>query len=202
MNEIILKNANVEIKRFFALDTKTYQEGVLPAKVKEMLGLVASLVLRCNDCISYHILQCNKLGVTKEEVYEILKVHSHPGGFCLLMGEPGTGKTIIKESIKQNANKRMVIVPVARSIHTYINTVRILCQAFNIDFTRKRLRLNEVNNILHHQKNEKYAMFLWQKIKPANWLIKSSLGACFSLRVSNRGYYIEARLSRQNFKNL
>ena len=75
-----------------------------------------------------------KLLDNQQDIYDILKVHSQQGGLCLLMGEPGTGKTIIKESIKQNADKRMVIVTVARTLHTYINTIKILCQAFNIDF--------------------------------------------------------------------
>ncbi len=70
----------------------------------------------------------------QQDVYDILKVHSQQGGLCLLMGEPGTGKTMIKESLKQNANKQMVVISVARTLHTYINTTKILCQAFNIDF--------------------------------------------------------------------
>jgi len=70
----------------------------------------------------------------QQEVFDILKVHSQQGGLCLLMGEPGTGKTIIKESIKQNAEKNMVVISVSRTLHTYINTIKILCLAFNIDF--------------------------------------------------------------------
>lgn len=70
----------------------------------------------------------------QQEVYDILKVHSMQGGLCLLMGEPGTGKTCIKEAIKSADDKRMVTVTVARTLHTYINTIKILCQAFNIDF--------------------------------------------------------------------
>ena len=69
----------------------------------------------------------------QQEVYDILKVHCQQGGLCLLLGEPGTGKTIIKESLKQNADKRMVIVTISRTIHTYINTIKLLCLAFNID---------------------------------------------------------------------
>lgn len=76
-----------------------------------------------------------KLLNNQQDIYDILKVHSQQGGLCLLMGEPGTGKTIIKESIKQNADKKMVIVTVSRTLHTYINTIKILCQAFNIDFS-------------------------------------------------------------------
>jgi MSHA biogenesis protein MshM len=70
----------------------------------------------------------------QQEVYDILKVHSQQGGLCLLMGEPGTGKTVIKEAIKQNADKRIVVITVARTLHTYTNTIKILCQAFNIEY--------------------------------------------------------------------
>jgi type II secretory pathway predicted ATPase ExeA len=70
----------------------------------------------------------------QQEVYDILKVHSQQGGLCLLMGEPGTGKSVIKETIKQNADKRIVVVTVARTLHTYTNTIKILCQAFNIEY--------------------------------------------------------------------
>lgn len=70
----------------------------------------------------------------QQEVYDILKVHSYQGGFCLLMGEPGTGKTAIKDSIKQNADKQIMIISVARTLHTYINTIKMLCNAFNIEF--------------------------------------------------------------------
>jgi MSHA biogenesis protein MshM len=71
----------------------------------------------------------------QQEIYDILKVHSQQGGLCLLMGEPGTGKTVIKETIRQTTNKRMVTVTVARTLHTYTNTIKILCEAFNIDFS-------------------------------------------------------------------
>jgi MSHA biogenesis protein MshM len=70
----------------------------------------------------------------QQEIYDILKVHSSQGGFCLLMGEPGTGKTMIKELLKLNADKRMMVISIARTLHTYINTIKILCQAFNIEF--------------------------------------------------------------------
>ncbi|MBN2738174.1 MAG: AAA family ATPase [Spirochaetales bacterium] len=71
----------------------------------------------------------------QEEVCDILEVHSQQGGLCLLMGEPGTGKTVIKETIKQRASKRITVISVARTLHTYTNTIKILCQAFNINFT-------------------------------------------------------------------
>ena len=70
----------------------------------------------------------------QQEVYDILKVHCMQGGLCLLMGEPGTGKSVIKEAIKLNADKKMVVVTVARTLHTYTNTIQILCQAFNIEW--------------------------------------------------------------------
>jgi AhpD family alkylhydroperoxidase len=64
MNERILAEPNQVVRRFFALDTQTYQAGALDVKTKELLGLVASLVLRCDDCISYHVAQCKEAGVT------------------------------------------------------------------------------------------------------------------------------------------
>jgi type II secretory pathway predicted ATPase ExeA len=70
----------------------------------------------------------------QQEIYDTLKVHSQQGGLCLVLGSPGTGKTIIKDAIKQNADKRLVVVTVARTLHTYINTIKILSQAFNIEF--------------------------------------------------------------------
>jgi MSHA biogenesis protein MshM len=69
----------------------------------------------------------------QQEVYDILKVHSYQGGFCLLMGEPGTGKTIIKNTIRQNTDKRTKVVNISRTLHTYLSIVKILCDAFKID---------------------------------------------------------------------
>jgi MSHA biogenesis protein MshM len=71
----------------------------------------------------------------QQEVHDILKVHSRQGGLCLLMGEPGTGKTVIKDAFKKQAAKQTTVVTVARTLHTYTNTVKILCDAFNVDFT-------------------------------------------------------------------
>ena len=68
------------MKRFFNLDTAAYKQGALPEKTKELLGLVASTVLRCNDCITYHMIQCKNKGVTKEEFYEALNVALVVGG--------------------------------------------------------------------------------------------------------------------------
>ena len=80
MNNQILAQNNKVINRFFSLDNQTYQDGALPAKTKEMLGLVASLVLRCDDCIKYHLDKCHQLGVTTDEVYEIFAVGNIVGG--------------------------------------------------------------------------------------------------------------------------
>ena len=71
MNEKILKADNKVIKRIFNIDTNTYMDGALPAKVKEMLGLATSMVLRCDDCIKYHLEKCYELGVTTPEMFEI-----------------------------------------------------------------------------------------------------------------------------------
>ena len=80
MNERILEQDNQVVRRFFALDTQTYKDGALPTKTKELLGLVASLVLRCDDCISYHIAECSKAGVTREEFFETFSVGLVVGG--------------------------------------------------------------------------------------------------------------------------
>lgn len=84
MTETILEKRNLEIKRFFALDSRAYEDGALSAKVKELLGLVASMVLRCNDCITYHILQCYKLGITEKEMYEAFNVALVVGGSIVI----------------------------------------------------------------------------------------------------------------------
>lgn len=84
MNEKILAEDNKVIKRFFGLDTLTYQDGVLPVKTKEMLGLVASMVLRCDDCISYHVNRCKEEGVTRDEMFEIFSVGLVVGGSIVI----------------------------------------------------------------------------------------------------------------------
>jgi MSHA biogenesis protein MshM len=71
----------------------------------------------------------------QQEISDILKVHSQQGGLCLVMGEPGTGKSIIKDSLVNSADKRSVVVTVGRTLHTYTNTVKILSHAFNVDYT-------------------------------------------------------------------
>jgi AhpD family alkylhydroperoxidase len=71
-------------KRFFRLDSQTYEPGALPAKTKELLGLVASAVLRCDDCIAYHVDQCVNVGVTDEELWEALDVALIVGGSIVI----------------------------------------------------------------------------------------------------------------------
>jgi len=80
MNKRILSTANLGIKRFFALDSRAYEKGALDVKTKELLGLVASTVLRCNDCITYHIIRCVQEGVTDQEFLEALNIASVAGG--------------------------------------------------------------------------------------------------------------------------
>lgn len=84
MNERILEQDNQVVRRFFALDTQTYKDGALPLKTKEMLGLVASLVLRCDDCISYHVAQCNEAGVSRDEFFEVFSVGLVVGGSIVI----------------------------------------------------------------------------------------------------------------------
>jgi len=84
MNDIILEKGDLNTKRFFNLDNKVYQDGQLPAKTKELLGLASSMVLRCDDCISYHIIEAYKAGWTKEEIYEAMNVALVVGGSIVI----------------------------------------------------------------------------------------------------------------------
>jgi len=84
MNERILAEPNQVMRRFFALDTQTYQAGALDVKTKELLGLVASLVLRCDDCISYHVAKCTEAGVDRDEMFEAFSVGLVVGGSIVI----------------------------------------------------------------------------------------------------------------------
>jgi len=84
MNEKILDLDHLGIKRFFNLDSNTYKDGALPSQTKELLGLVASAVLRCNDCIDYHLEQCARTGSSKEEIIESLNVVLVVGGSIVI----------------------------------------------------------------------------------------------------------------------
>jgi AhpD family alkylhydroperoxidase len=84
MNERILEAGNLEIKRFFALDSRAYDPGSLPTRTKELLGLVASLVLRCDDCVTYHLIRCLEEGVTEAELFETFNVGLVVGGSIVI----------------------------------------------------------------------------------------------------------------------
>ena len=84
MNDRILGIENRPIKRFFGVDTLTYEPGALDVKTKEMLGLVASMVLRCDDCVSYHVQQCKKEGVSDKELYDVFSVALVVGGSIVI----------------------------------------------------------------------------------------------------------------------
>jgi AhpD family alkylhydroperoxidase len=84
MNAAILDAGNLNINRFFALDTRTYERGALDVKTKELLGLVASMVLRCDDCITYHVVRCREEGVTDSEFYDAFAVALVVGGSIVI----------------------------------------------------------------------------------------------------------------------
>jgi AhpD family alkylhydroperoxidase len=83
-NKQVMATDHLGIKRFFNLDTRAYQDSTLDAKTKELLGLVASMVLRCNDCIDYHVIQCVDLGWTDAELYEAFNVALVVGGSIVI----------------------------------------------------------------------------------------------------------------------
>jgi AhpD family alkylhydroperoxidase len=80
LNEIVMKYAGTDVKRFYSIDSQVYREGALPAKTKELLGLVSSLVLRCDDCVKYHIIRCHEEGTTHDQLEEALAIALVVGG--------------------------------------------------------------------------------------------------------------------------
>ena len=85
LNDIVMKYAGLETKRFFSLDSQVYREdGAIPVKYKEMMGLVASLVLRCDDCIKYHMIRCKDEGVSDLEIEEALSISLIVGGSIVI----------------------------------------------------------------------------------------------------------------------
>ncbi|QGY43394.1 carboxymuconolactone decarboxylase family protein [Maribellus comscasis] len=84
MNEKILASDNKVMKRIYGIDTLTYQEGALSTKVKEMLGLATSMVLRCDDCVKYHLEKCYEQGVTTKEIFEVFSVANLVGGTIVI----------------------------------------------------------------------------------------------------------------------
>jgi len=79
-NEAVMRHANLQIKRYYSLDFQSYRKGALSAKTKELLGLVASFVLRCDDCVKYHLMRCHEEGVTDAEMTEALNIGLIVGG--------------------------------------------------------------------------------------------------------------------------
>jgi AhpD family alkylhydroperoxidase len=84
MNAEILAENNLVINRFFALDGRTYEAGALDVRTKELMGLVASLVLRCDDCVTYHLVRCAEEGVTRAQIFETLSVGLVVGGSIVI----------------------------------------------------------------------------------------------------------------------
>ena len=80
LNDLVMKYAGLGTKRFYSLDSQAYREGALTVKTKELLGLVASFVLRCDDCIKYHVIRCHEEGVTDTEFEEALSIGLLVGG--------------------------------------------------------------------------------------------------------------------------
>ncbi len=105
MNDRILKEDNKVLKRFFSLDNQTYQSGALDVKTKELLGLVASMVLRCDDCIKYHLGTAHELGTSSEEVFEVFSIANLVGGSICI---PHTRRAVeywdeLEEQKKENS---------------------------------------------------------------------------------------------------
>src|SRR5690606_31736418 len=84
MNDRILSSGNLDIKRFFALDSRVYENGALPTPTKELLGLVASLVLRCDDCVSWHLVRCAVEGISDDDLMETLCIGIVVGGSIVI----------------------------------------------------------------------------------------------------------------------
>ena len=101
MNDKILSADNLVLKRLFNLDTQTYADGAISARTKEMLGLVASLVLRCDDCVKYHLEKCHEQGVNTAEMFEILAVAKIVGGTIVI---PHTRRAVeFWEALQENS---------------------------------------------------------------------------------------------------
>ena len=102
MNQRILASGHLEIKRFFALDSAAYRDQALPAKTKELLGLVGSLVLWCNDCVTYHLLRCVEVGYSDEEIIDAFNVALVVGGSIII---PHLRLAFARlDEIRQNSN--------------------------------------------------------------------------------------------------
>lgn len=105
MNEKILASDNKVIKRIYNIDTNTYMDGALPAKVKEMLGLATSMVLRCDDCVKYHLEKCHEQGVTTPELFEVFAVADVVGGTIVI---PHLRRAVEYWELLQNEGKESI----------------------------------------------------------------------------------------------
>jgi ribonuclease HI len=104
MNDKILNSGFRDFNKFFALDNKAYVDGALPAKTKELMGLVGSMVLRCNDCILYHIDRSIQEGATREELYETFNISLIIGG-SIVIPHLRYAMEILEELISEKENK-------------------------------------------------------------------------------------------------
>jgi AhpD family alkylhydroperoxidase len=84
LNTRVMDSDNLVLKRLFSLDTQTYQSGAIDQKTKEMIGLSASMVLRCDDCVKYHLQKCFELGITRQEVFEVFAISNIIGGTIVI----------------------------------------------------------------------------------------------------------------------
>ncbi len=84
MNDRVLASGNRSVKRFFGTDTLTYEPGALDRRTKELIGLATSLVLRCDDCVTYHLLQCKEMGVSDPEIHDAMSVSLTVGGSIVI----------------------------------------------------------------------------------------------------------------------
>jgi AhpD family alkylhydroperoxidase len=101
MNEKILASDNKVMKRIYGVDTLAYQDGALSVKVKEMLGLATSMVLRCDDCIKYHLGKCYEQGVSTEEIFEVFSIANLVGGtivILILAGQLNIGEELLAKA--------------------------------------------------------------------------------------------------------
>jgi len=105
MNERIMASDNKVIKRFFNLDTNTYTEGVVNVKTKEMIGLACSMVLRCDDCIKYHLGKSYEAGLTKEEIFEVFSIATIIGGSIVI---PHLRRAVEYWELLEKENKKNV----------------------------------------------------------------------------------------------
>jgi AhpD family alkylhydroperoxidase len=105
MNERIMASDNKVIKRFFNLDTNTYTEGAVDVKTKEMIGLACSMVLRCDDCIKYHLGKSHEAGLTKEEIFEVFSIATVIGGSIVI---PHLRRAVEYWELLEKENKKNV----------------------------------------------------------------------------------------------